>query len=158
MEIAIFEDQLDVQKALVDRGIGPAWQNSNLHSVMVQAMKAHRPELLEYMLSDAVRATWSLADDGEVQNALPRYTVLLGRGQVPTWCQRILYLFLQREDLSRIDPPELMFHCIRNMPRRNCGPECDVWFVRNRKLDKGDMLMEIKLLQNQGYAHLMDIE
>ena len=157
MEIAILEDHLDVQKALVHRGIGPAWLTED-HTIMVQAMKAHRPELLEYMLSDAGRANWTHSDDNHVQNALPLYTGLLAYGHVPTWCQRIIYVFLQREDLSRIDLPQAMTDCILNMPRRNCGPECDVWLVKDRRLDREDMVDEIGILQHQGYAYLMDIE
>ena len=78
--------------------------------------------------------------------ALSEYVKTARRG-VDGWCQRVLYCHIKRWHVAcfwlYLDAE--FVEMIRTRKRKEeCGPECEVWFGGNRRLEQEEMVRELE--------------
>lgn len=68
----------------------------------------------------------------------------LERPGADTWCQRMLSILLSPQDPREPRVDKQFISIIQKLERRNCGPDCAVWYGEKRELQKAEMVQELE--------------
>lgn len=152
-------DQFELSRLLGKKVAASSWPDDGHCSLFLMAVEDHRLDLAESVLSPNAARRWMIFGgyvNRTAERALALYIEARVDGHVHTWCQRALFLLLRGQNLFEPVPISEGFVCyLRTAKRRECGPECDIWFGGNKRLDKVELILELRKLQRSEYRHLM---
>lgn len=163
LDVALSEDRFDVSVALVQQGLCASWENEELQTAFSMVMEAHRLDVLDYIIGliDSEGGGDLLPENSreEIDCGMNVYMEFREDGRAREWCQRIIETHIRRWGPDHIADGYIREEdvaVIGMIEKRNCGPECDVWFSdswgkRTVRLDKEEMMYELVKLRRGDY-------
>ena len=138
-DIAVSEENHDIAKFLLDEGIKLNAENRDGKSPLLLVMDAHQVELVDYMLQIN-------PDYPAIEEVFCSWVESLT--QIDGWCQRIVSAVLKLTGLpGRSIDAESVIEDLRSVRRRECGPQCDIWLGKPKKLYLDELEEELMILQ-----------